>query len=204
MIYGKVNMEAGPEVFYQFLKNLAPVNRAEFMQSMAFFHTKTLKRGDVFIHHQEIARKVAFIVSGILRSYYITDNGAEITYCFCTERRFSTSFKSFISQTPSQYIMEASTDAELLIISYEDLQYLYSTFPVWQQIGRIATEQEYMELEKFTSILQGESAIQKYHRMLNEAPEIIQQVPVNHIASYLGVTRETLSRIRKQVSAEIR
>ncbi|MFX1705670.1 hypothetical protein PV783_17010 [Chitinophaga sp. CC14] len=94
------------------------MNRAEFMQSMAFFHAKTLKKGDVFIHHQEITRKAAFIVSGILRSYYITDNGAEITYCFCTERRFSTSFKSFISQTPSQYIMEASRIGDKEVVSF--------------------------------------------------------------------------------------
>ena len=79
------------------------------------------------------------------------------------------------------------------------MQQLYNKYSAWQNIGRILVEKEYMVMEQYASVLNNQSAKEKYLRLLNEQPAIIQKASVQHIASYLGVTRETLSRIRKQL-----
>jgi len=185
--------------FRKYLESLAPISEADFRASMAYFQPLQLDKGQFFVRQLEVARQVAFIVSGIIRTYYVNEKGEDITYCFCTEGRFSTSFKSFITQSPSALTMQAIEGTELLVINYWDLQELYKVYPAWQQIGRIATEREYLVMEKYASVLNNETALEKYQRLVIEEPVIVQRAPVKHIASYLGISRETLSRIRKQV-----
>ncbi|MEW7281336.1 hypothetical protein ABW636_22340 [Aquimarina sp. 2201CG1-2-11] len=77
---------------------------------------------------------------------------------------------------------------------------LYTESANWQKIGRLVAEKEFIIMEQYASILNNETAKEKYLRLLKEQPEIIQKSPLNYIASYLGVTRRTLSRIRKEIS----
>ena len=90
-------------------------------------------------------------------------------------------------------------ETELLIINYEDLQKLYSISLAWQNIGRAFAEKEYIIIEQYASSLNSESAKVKYLRLLKEQPQIIQKAPIQYIASYLGITTRTLSRIRKEI-----
>jgi CRP-like cAMP-binding protein len=185
--------------FHKFLNTIVPITDRDFEKSSASFKPLTLNKGDYFVKSGDICKQAAYINTGILRTFYINEKGEDITYCFCTENNLTASFKSFVSQTESSLSIQALEPTELLTIDHTDLHQLYSAFPVWQNIGRILVEKEYMVMEKYASTLNSETAKEKYLRLLQEQPSIIQRAAIQHIASYLGVSRETLSRIRKQL-----
>jgi CRP-like cAMP-binding protein len=185
--------------FKKKLDTLTQISDKDFEESILSFKEVRLNKGDYFVKTGDICKQAAYINKGILRTFYINEKGEDITYCFCTETNLTSSFKSFVSQTESTLSIQAIEPTELFVIEYTDLQQLYSKFSAWQNIGRILVEKEYMVMEQYASVLNNQSAKEKYLRLLNEQPAIIQKASIQHIASYLGVTRETLSRIRKQL-----
>jgi CRP-like cAMP-binding protein len=186
--------------FKNYIKQITPISDKEFDETVIFFQEQTLRKGDFFIKQDKVCKQIAFIVKGTLRTYYIKDKAEETTSCFCTENSLTTSYKSFILQQPSALSIQALEDTELLVIDYEHLQELYSKSIVWQNIGRAVAEREYIVMEQYASILNNETAKEKYLRLLKEQPNVLQKASIEDIASYLGVTRRTLTRIRKEVS----
>lgn len=186
--------------FKQFLKNIAPITDNDFADTISFFTKLNLQKGDFFVKQDKVCQHIAFIVKGTLRIFYINNKGEETTSCFCTENNFTTSYKSFILQQPSNLSIQAIEETELLVIDYNNLQKLYKSRPIWQNIGRTVAEREYIVMEKYASVLNNETAKEKYLRLLQEQPIVIQKATVEDIASYLGITRRTLSRIRQEIS----
>lgn len=189
--------------FKQFLKSITPITDDEFVNTISFFIVQTLQKGDFFVKQDKVCRHIAFIVKGTLRTFYMNNKSEETTSCFCTETNFTTSYKSFILQEPSTLSIQAIEETELLVIDYDSLQRLYNSNSIWQNIGRIVAEREYIGMEKYASVLNNESAKEKYLRLLQEQPTVVQKAKVEDIASYLGITRRTLSRIRQEVAKEI-
>ena len=165
-----------------------------------FFTAQILQKGDFFVRQGKVCGQIAFINKGTLRTFYVNDKAEETTSCFCTENNLTTSYKSFILQEPSNLSVQALEDTELLVINYDDLQKLYRTSIVWQNIGRAVAEKEYIVMEQYASVLNNETAKEKYLRLLKEQPNVLQKANVEDIASYLGITRRTLSRIRQEIS----
>jgi CRP-like cAMP-binding protein len=186
--------------FKQFLKNISQITDNEFADTISYFTELNLQKGDFFVKQDKICRHIAFILKGTLRTYYINDKAEETTSCFCTENNLTTSYKSFILQQPSNLILQAIEETQLLVIEYENLQKLYAKSTVWQTIGRAVAEREYIVMEQYASILNNETAKEKYLRLLKEQPNVLQKANIEDIASYLGVTRRTLSRIRQEIS----
>ncbi len=186
--------------FKKFIQKIVPITDDEFEKSFEKFKKITLEKGAFFIEQNKISKQIAFINSGTLRTYYINDKGEEITSCFCTENNLASSYKSFILQAPSNVAMVTLEKTELFVISFKNINKLYKESANWQTIGRLVAEKEFIIMEQYASILNNETAKEKYLRLLKEHPEIIQKSPINYIASYLGVTRRTLSRIRKEIS----
>ncbi len=186
--------------FKQFLKNIAPITDNEFADTVSFFTKLNLQKGDFFVKQDKVCQHIAFILKGTLRTFYINNKAEETTSCFCTENNFTTSYKSFILQQSSDLSIQAIEETELLVIDYNNLQKLYKISPMWQNIGRTVAEREYIVMEKYASVLNNETAKEKYLRLLQEQPIVIQKATVEDIASYLGITRRTLSRIRQEIS----
>ena len=184
-----------------FLQSIAPLSDAEWEASRATFQSRVLQKGDFFVQHGQLCRQIAFIQYGTLRNYYLNERAEEVTACFCTERQFATSYKSFITQEASTLALEAIEETAIFTLEYEELQKMYARSAAWQTIGRTLAEREYIVMERYASVLNNESAKEKYLRLMREQPSVIQKAKVEHIASYLGVTRRTLSRIRKEISA---
>lgn len=183
-----------------YLQALTPISDKEFEYSKRNFSKVYLRKGDYFIQQGKICKQIAFINQGSLRTFYLNNKAEEITACFRTENNFLSSYKSFILQEPSLLSITALEDSELIVINYDKLQKLYSTSMAWQNIGRLLAEREYILMEDYASVLNNESAKEKYLRLINEQGEILQKANVEHIATYLGVTRRTLSRIRQEIS----
>lgn len=186
--------------FKNFIRQITPISDKEYDETVLFFKEQTLQKGDFFVKQGQICKKAAFINRGTLRTFYLNDNGKETTSCFCTENSLTTSYKSFVLRQPSTLFIQALEDTELLVIDYKDLQELYSKSFAWQNIGRAVAEREYVVMEQYALVLKSETGKEKYLRLLKEQPNVLQKATIEDIASYLGVTRRTLSRIRQEVS----
>jgi CRP-like cAMP-binding protein len=184
-----------------FLQSLTPISDQEYEDSKSNFRVVHLKKGEYLVQQGKVCRQMAFINRGSLRTFYMNDKAKEITACFRSENSLVSSYKSFVLQEPSLLSVVALEDSELIVMDYDDLQKLYSKSMAWLNIGRLMAEREYINMEEYASVLNHETAKEKYLRLLNEQAEVLQNAKVEQIASYLGVTRRTLSRIRQEVSS---
>ena len=185
-----------------FLQRLTPISDQEFEDSKSNFYEVHLKKGDYLLQQGKVCKQMSFVNRGSFRTFYFNDKAEEITHCFRTEKTLVSSYKSFILQEPSFLSIIALEESELIAIDHDKLQKLYNTNMVWQKIGRLLAERAYIEMEQYASVLNIEAAKEKYFRLLNEQAEVLQKANVKHIASYLGVTRRTLSRIRQEISTQ--
>jgi len=160
---------------------------------------KKLKKGEILLNENEVCNEIYFIKSGILRSYFFNHQGDEITNCFAFENEFMASFTSFITQEVAEESIQALADTELQIISRESLEKLYKIGIHWQEIGRKLTEMEYVTLQKRMISFQKLSGKQRYEELYQNHQKYIQLIPLQYLASYLGVTPRHLSRIRKAI-----
>ena len=185
--------------FKRFIREFPFYSDAALEVALPYFKLKTLKKGVHFIEQGKICKQIAFIQSGIFRTYYLKD-GLEITTCFCRENALTTSYKSLITQQPSELSMQAIEETEILVIDYKDLQILYGKHLFWQQVGRLVAEKEFITVENYTRFLNDQTAKQRYLHILTYENDILQRVPLIHLASYLQIAPETLSRIRKDLA----
>ncbi len=161
---------------------------------------KQLSKGDFFITEGKISKEVAFVVSGLLRSYYHSSLGEEVTYCFTFSNSFLSAYSSFLSQTKTAENIQALTDIELFSISKNEILKLEQSSPNWLRFFKFIAEQEYIKMEQRIFILQKETAEKRYEDLRTNQPEFLQLIPLNYLSSYLGITQRHLSRIRKSIS----
>ena len=159
---------------------------------------KGFDKGSYIVEQGKACKHLYFIKSGFLRGFYYQD-GKEITSWFASENDVVTSMYSFISQKPSFETIEVLEDSNLFVISYENVQFLFKKYPEFNLIGRLLTEKYYIELEERTMSLQFQTATERYLKLLQQQPQLLQKASLGMIASYLGISQETLSRIRKKI-----
>jgi len=161
----------------------------------AALHQVTLSKGDFLITEGKVCNHVYFLETGCLRGFYNLD-GREITYWFAFENNFVTSLLSFVTRKPGMENIQLMEDCTLWAVEYEDLQRLYEKHADIGRLGRIMHERYYVMLEERFVSNHFKEARERYENLLAHAPHILQRVPLGYVASYLGMTQETLSRIR--------
>lgn len=161
-------------------------------------HTKIecFKKKDHLLRLNETNRRICFIVKGAVRTYYIDKDGHDITSWLLFEGDLAISVYSFFSQCPSFEAIEAIEDCCMLSLSYEKLSRLYLEFLELNYIGRRLTEQYYIRSEEKANALRILNARERYLDLLQKYPLVLTRVPLGYIASYLGITQSTLSRVR--------
>jgi CRP-like cAMP-binding protein len=187
------------EKFLKFLKTIPGFSTNAIELARPFIQVKVLKKGEFFVEKDKTCKHFAFVADGILRAYSLYD-GVENTTCLCSDNTFATSTISFITQTPSNASIQALEEVTLVLISHENLTQLYSKSSFWEKVGRVVAEREYIELQQSGWRHGPIPAHDKYLTLLKENPGIVNRVPLQYIASYIGVTPETLSRIRKKIA----
>jgi CRP/FNR family transcriptional regulator, anaerobic regulatory protein len=178
-----------------FLNSIYPLS-----ESAVEYLTKNLKETEIskksyLLKEGRICYNIYFVSKGLLRCFY-NKNNKEINSWFMKEHDVIFSVESFLNQTPSYENIQALEDSILYYISYDELQYLYHNCPEFNFIGRVVTEEYYKLSEQRLYSLRMQKAYERYHFMLNHFSQIILRVPSKYISSYLGITEETLSRIR--------
>ncbi|MCT4700089.1 Crp/Fnr family transcriptional regulator [Tenacibaculum haliotis] len=162
--------------------------------------SKKVHKGDFFIKEGKICNEIAFVVSGMFRSYYYSSLEEEVTYCFTFSDSFVSAYSSFLSQTKTVENIQALTDVELYTISRKEILELENSSTNWLKFFKFIAEQEYIKMEKRIFILQKETAEKRYRDLLTNDPEYLQIIPLSYLSSYLGITQRHLSRIRKSIS----
>lgn len=147
----------------------------------------------------EIENYLSFIEEGIVR-FYIPREVEDFTFGFAFASNFVSAYDSFITQKPSNYQVETLSNTILWSVSYKDLQQIYNQTHIGNKIGRLASEELFLKKSKRELSLLNESAEQRYLNLFLEQPHLLQHIPLKYIASYIGITPQALSRIRKRIS----
>ncbi len=159
-----------------------------------------LKKGDYFSEAGQIPQRIAFINKGILRACYYNNKGEEITKYFSDENNFAVDIHCFNLKIPSSEYVQAVTDCSLLILSREALTALLAAIDSWDEIvNKIITKGMSEKINKVSPMV-AQDATTRYLEFLKESPNLANRVPLSYLASYLGITQQSLSRIRKNIS----
>lgn len=159
---------------------------------------KKYKKGDLLLRQNEICRKSYLLISGIARKYYL-NNGKEITTELYFENDLAVSFDSYTLQQPSREFIEALADVTVSITHYQAFQDAKATYPKLLSLDLMLAEYYGMWVENRLFQFHTLTATERYLEILSKSPHIVQNIPLTIIASYLGISLETLSRIRAKI-----
>jgi CRP-like cAMP-binding protein len=188
------------KILFDFLHDFSNLSEIDFHKGSQHWYRRTISKGDFFNMQNFVCSDLGFIKSGLFRIYYYDEETmADRNMFFFSEGQFIVSFRSFIYQYPCIYYIEALEDAELYAIKYQDLQNLYSTNKGWANTGRLLAELFFEYAQSRMESLLFNTVEQRYIKLLKEQPEILKRIALYHIASYLGITSQSLSRIRKRL-----
>ena len=153
-----------------------------------------------FLNLNEVENHISFIESGVVRLYIPKeDPDKEITFGFCFKNEFVSAYDSFLTQKPSAYQLQTLADTRMVSITYEDLEMVYQNTQIGNLIGRLTAERLFLIKSKREQNLLNLSAEERYLNLFKERPELLKEVPLKYISSYIGITSQALSRIRKRL-----
>jgi CRP-like cAMP-binding protein len=147
---------------------------------------------------EQIEDYVSFVETGIIR-YYIPKISNDLTFAFVFAKDFASAYDSFLTRKPSAYQAETLTKTVLWRIKHKDLQVIYDETDIGDKIGRFASEDLFLKKLKRELSLLNEEPKQRYLNLFVEQPELLKEIPLKYIASYIGVTPQSLSRIRRVI-----
>jgi CRP/FNR family transcriptional regulator, anaerobic regulatory protein len=182
------------------ISNTGSLEIEEIENIKRYFQLISVSRNTVLEEQEKIPKYLYFVVAGFMRLFYYDDNGEEQTTYLCSENGFIASFSALINQTKAIENVEYITDCEILKISYSDTKTLIEkserfkefSVTIFEQIGHL----NYARANDMAQL----TAEQRYMKMINLQPHFIQNIPLQYIASYLGIKPQSLSRIRKQIN----
>ncbi len=157
------------------------------------------RKGQLYLEGGKIQKQIGYVYSGLLRSYYVNKRGKKVTVEFINEDKYASDYPSFIKQNPSKYYIETIEPAVIINLSYVKIQEAYRRYKNFENYGRSIAEtiliQKQNKLESFLLM----NAKERYLHFIENNQDIINRVSVSHLSSYLGIERQSLSRIRKRL-----
>jgi CRP-like cAMP-binding protein len=189
--------------YINFINEFMPMTEEEKIMIIQYTSEKTYKKGEIIYSKGDICTHLLFLVSGSGRSYSLDMNGREFTWNLNFNdgdaqfrNLFIFDFSSFLAQEPTELYVEAITDIKVIRMGYNELQKLYAKNPRYQEAGRLLVETAFRSIQKRTFSLLTMTAEARYEQMLKEDPKLLQKFQQYYIASYLGITPQSLSRLR--------
>jgi CRP-like cAMP-binding protein len=192
-------------MFEQIEKSISKIIQLEnseldFFKSM--LSTKKLKKKELILRTGQVCKNLYFINKGCLRYFYIID-GQEKTAQFFFENGWFTDLESFLKSSPSEIFVETIEASELLLLEKNNLYQLYEQVPKFEKMGRILAENAYLGIKQKTKILTTLSSKERYLQLMDERPKVFERIPQQYIASYLNLTPQSLSRIRRLIGNKV-
>ncbi|MCU0469826.1 MAG: Crp/Fnr family transcriptional regulator [Arcicella sp.] len=166
---------------------------------LPYLNRKFFKKGEIILNAGEICTEAYFILKGILRSFQQMPNGNEKTYIIACDNNLFSEHSSFMSQSPSTDYLEALEDTEVIAFSYKDLMYLYQKYHAWETIGRKISDINFIVVQKRLRSLMNDDAAMRYRKFLESYQKYLHRIPQHIVASYLGITPQSLSRLKREI-----
>jgi CRP/FNR family transcriptional regulator len=191
----------GTTIFKNYLQQISFITEKDCAIFEPFLSVRSYAAKEFFLTEGKTCGEIGFINQGCFRTYYLSD-GKEINTQFVFENDFVTDYDSFLQNKPSRYFIQALEPAEIVYFNLAALHTSYDQSQNWERFGRLIAERSYnivtQRVESFL-FMDGE---QRYLDLLQNQPKIFDRVPLYHIASYLGLERESLSRLRKKIAGK--
>lgn len=182
--------------FLQLFKDITGSDQEVISQQLQF---RKVTEGEVLLQKGKLAKELFFVCKGILKIVSFNDKGNPVTHFFMKEHRFCTILKSLNDSVPANESIIAACDAEVIVIAKDKLLYLYHAIPYFKDLITSIFQQSLLEKIKVRNSYMGEDATTRYQKFIAQQPDIALRVPLSDVASYLGITQQSLSRIRKNI-----
>ncbi|MDA9087119.1 Crp/Fnr family transcriptional regulator [Polaribacter sp.] len=188
------------EQIKKYIDQIATISEEDWDFFRSKLQRRTMPKKTIFLKINQIENHISFIESGVVRLFIPKENPEkEITFGFSFKDQFVSAYDSFLTQKPSLYQLQTLTDTSILSITYKDLQAVYKTTKIGDLIGRLTAERLFLIKSKREQNLLNLSAEERYLKLFKERPELLKIIPLKYISSYIGVTAQALSRIRKRL-----
>lgn len=182
--------------YFEKFRPLAADEKAAILDDMV---VQTFKKGTVLLHENQVSTECYFVLEGCVRQYYMVE-GQEKTTGFFTEDQWVLSIESFTQKTPAGHYFICLEDSTLVIGTEKKENDLYRKFPAFETLSRMVLEKVISEQQTLLVSYVTDSPEQRYLKILKSRPQLLNRIPQYQLASYLGVTPESLSRIRKRIT----
>jgi len=187
------------EFFFEEMNKLVPLTADEQEMITPYLKSKKVRKKQYILQEGDPCTAVAFIVKGLLRQYLVDDNGNENIIQFAAEGWFIADLYSYFTGEPSAYNIDAVEDGVLIMIDKKSSDLLMDKVPAYERCTRLQITRAYIALQKRLSSMISSSTEERYLDFRRQYPQFVQRVPQHMIASYMGLTPETLSRARKRI-----
>ncbi|HWV71474.1 MAG TPA: Crp/Fnr family transcriptional regulator [Pseudosphingobacterium sp.] len=187
------------EVLFEHISKKITLSKEEEDKLKPFFIPKKYRKRQYMLQQGDICKYIAFVEKGMLRSYQVDDKGNEHVIQFAPEGWWIADNYSFLTGNPSNYDIDVLEDAEVLLITQASMEEMLQTIPVMERYMRILMQNSLISMQSRIACTLGSNAEERYQGVLKALPNIAQRVPQHMLASFLGITPETLSRVRKQL-----
>lgn len=188
------------ETLKHILNHVLPINEANWTALKPFLTVKKLEAKQNILLPPDVCKFIAFIKLGSARTYRVDNHLTETNLLLCAENEFITDYESFITQKSAKLYIETLEESELIFLDHKGLMTLYESSFYWNKFGRLISEQIFINSKRRTEALLFQSPKERYLELIANQPAFFQKYPLKHIASYLGITPQSLSRIRKQLT----
>lgn len=183
----------------QFIEANLPSPRREITETIVtYFREKQLAKGDYFLKEGQLSDEYLFLESGFIRAFTTDPGGNDITTNFYSANQVVFEVSSFFTRSKTKETLQALTDCSGSVLSYTELNLLFHTIPEFREFGRSMLVKGFVSLKQRTLSLINETAEERYASLINSKQEVFQYAALKHIASYLGITDTSLSRIRRE------
>ena len=183
-----------------YLDQIATISDLDWNFFISKLQRRVISKKSIFLKVNEVEKRISFMESGIVRFFIPKENPEkEITFGFSFKNQFISAYDSFLTQTPSVYQLQALTETTMLSLTYNDLQSVYKSTQIGNLIGRLTAEDLFLIKSKREQNLLNLTAEQRYLKLFKERPELLESIPLKYISSYIGITAQALSRIRKRL-----
>lgn len=187
------------EGLYAYMNAIHPLAGEVFTDFDKYFEITKVPKHHYLLRQGEVCDFTYIMLEGLARIFYVK-NGEEMNSMFVEEKDFFTATDSYYSRKPGDLNIQTLQPAKVARIHYDNLHLMYKKYPDLNFVGRVITENYFRKSEERLTLLRRQSAEERYLFLVEHYPSLIRRIQVKYIASYLGVTFETLSRIRNKIS----